>query len=76
LSALSAKTKLRVHDKIPDAEPQFPEIPDGTLYTLHVRVEHIVLVVALGVCLVLWSRLCSISAKLALLEAASDLTKK
>lgn len=50
--------------------------PDGTLCTIHVRMEHIVLLVALGVCLVLWSRLCSISAKLALLEATSDLTKK
>ncbi len=50
--------------------------PDGTLCTIHVRMEHIVLLVALGVCIVLWSRLCSISAKLALLEATSDLTKK
>jgi len=70
------RSKLSLHDKIQKTEPQFADIPDGTLCTIHVRVEHIVLLVALGVCLVLWSRLCSISTKLALLEAASDLTKK
>ena len=51
-------------------------VPEGTLWTLHLRREHIVMLVAFGLCLVLWTRLCSVSAKLALLESSSHLYKK
>lgn len=51
-------------------------VPEGTLWTLHIRREHIFLFVAFGLCLVLWTRLCSVSAKLALLESSAHLYHK
>lgn len=56
--------------------PTSDSAPDGTLVTVHLRREHLVIVVALGLCLILWTRLCSVSARLALLESSSYPYKK
>jgi hypothetical protein len=59
------------HDAFADTvkHVQQSDVPAGTLFTLHVRGEHIFIVVSTVLCLILWSRLCSMSARLALLES-------
>lgn len=71
LHATVLPKSVAVHETFP--EPVKPaqqcDAPGGTLFTLHVRGEHIFIVVSTLMCLILWSRVCSMSARLALLES-------